>query len=227
MSPPPVLYRVGTRDNVFKWRLPRQTLEAAHPNDDSRWDAPRADFATLYFATAEVGAFIETLPYFLVDEDFLKRMHTETAEDEPDSDFDRDFRRQVTSDYFKRVLASATLAGDVSFIDVDHPRTHAQLNQERPDLLGEWKLSEFDRGVVMTQDRRITRTLAGHLRARSTPDIVGIRYESRRSAGKECWAVWERADGLFGDYDVDPLTPGTRGLREAADLLDLALPIDV
>lgn len=61
----------------------------------------------------------------------------------------------------------------------------------------EWNLAEFDRGVVMTQGRRIKRTLAGHLRTRSTPDIVGIRFESRRAVGKECWAVWERADGGF------------------------------
>ncbi len=192
MSPPPVLYRVGSRDNVFKWRLPNLTLEASDPKDGSRWDAPRADFATLYFATAEVGAFIETLKYFLVDEDFLERMRMETPEEEPEPQFDLEFRRQVTSDYFKRVLASVTFGGDVKFIDVDHPLTHAQLNRERPDLLKEWNLAEFDRGVVMTQDRRITRTLAGHLRTRSTPDIVGIRYESRRSAGKECWAVGAR-----------------------------------
>jgi hypothetical protein len=182
VSPPPVFYRVGTRENVFKWRLPRLTLEASDPKDGSRWDAPRADFATLYFATAEVGAFVETLPYYLVDEGFVERMRAETPEEDPDPEFERDFRRQVTPDYFKRVLASVTLAGDVKFMDVDHPLTHAQLNRERPDLLEEWDLAGFDRGVVMTQDRRITRTLAGHLRTRSTSDIVGIRYESRRSA---------------------------------------------
>lgn len=227
MSPPSVLYRVGTRENVFKWRLPRLTLEASDPKDGSRWDAPHADFATLYFATAEVGAFVETLPYALVDDSFLERMRGETPEDEPEPEFDPDFRRQVTPDYFKRVLASVTLAGDVKFIDIDHPLTHAQLNRERLDLLKEWNLTGFDRGVAMTQDRRITRTLAGHLRTRSTPNIVGIRYESRRSAGKECWAVWERADAHLSDHDAEPLTPNTPGLREAVDLLDVALPVDV
>jgi hypothetical protein len=193
-----------------------------------RWDAPEADFATLYGATTAVGAFIETLPYYRRSDDFLARLHRETSEDEPDASLDLDLATgEIKADYFKRILGRASLPSDLRFVDVDHARTHAQLNRELPELLAQHGLQEFDRGVVMNADRRITRAIAGHLHAIAGPDVVGLRYESRRHRGIECWAVWEQASAQLADVDLDPLTPDLRDLQEAAATLGLTFPADV
>jgi hypothetical protein len=113
----------------------------------------------------------------------------------------------------------------VRFVDADDPRTHAQLTRELPKLLQDHDLVEIDRGVVMSQKRIITRTIAGHLhRQLRDDDVVGIRYESRRYGRRgECWAIWER-EGLIYDIEPDPITPAIPELQEAAQLLGLHLP---
>jgi hypothetical protein len=85
-----------------------------------------------------------------------------TAEDEPDPGLDPPLSTGlVPSSYFNRLLARAVPDRELRFVDVDHPRTHAELTRSLPTLLRDHDLREFDRGVVMAQDRRITRAIAG------------------------------------------------------------------
>lgn len=228
VPPPDRLFRVGWQPDPFRWSWPAATLADSEPPDSSRWDAPEADFATLYAATTEVGAFIETLPYYRRSEDFQATLRRETSEDEPDPGFDLDLATgEVKKDYFDRVLGRASLPTDWRFIDVDHARTHAELNKELPDLLSQHRLREFDRHVVMHADRRITRSIAGHLHAVAESGVIGLRYESRLHRGIECWAVWEQARDELYDVDMDPLTPQLRAVNEAASILALTLPAEV
>lgn len=228
VPPPARLFRVGWWPNAFRWRLPAATLADSESHDLGRWDAPEADFGTLYAATTEVGAFIETLPYYRRSQDFLAALRRETSEDEPDPGLDLDLATdEIKEDYFQRVLGRASLSGDWRFVDVDHARTHAELNKELPRLLAEHNLREFDRHVVMHADRRITRAIAGHLHAAAGPDVIGLRYESSRHRGIECWAIWERARDELDDIDMDPITPELRAVKEAASILALTLPTHV
>jgi hypothetical protein len=227
MSPPPTLFRVGRWPNPFKWPPPPDPLSLSGSFDRSRWDDPEGEFSTIYAATDALGAFIEVLPYYRRSpEDFLARLYSETSEDEPDEDVDY-ADGEIKPDFFSRLLGRAKLHDGVRFVDVDHPQTHAELNREMPELLHEFGFQEFDRGVVMHQDRRVTRPIAGFLHDRfEGSDVVGIRYESRRYAARECWAIWERS-GLIYDVDPDPLVPAMPDLQAAAAVLGLRLPRNV
>ena len=228
VASPDTLYRVGRLPNPFVWRPPRKTLaQTPHPHDGYRWDAPEADFATLYFGGSPLASFVETLAYYRPDAAFNARLRALTSEDEPDDEYDFDFGSgRIPASYYDRALGRARLEGEQYFVDVDHPRTHAQLTEDLHDLLTAHGHREFDRGVMMTQDRRITRPVAGHLRrvaATAEAVICGVRYECRVSAGLECWAVWDRCSDQLVEREVDPLTPHIPELREAAELLDLRL----
>jgi hypothetical protein len=226
VASPGTLYRVGRWPNPFVWRRPRtKLLDELHPHDGYRWDAPEADFATMYCATEPVGSFVETLANYRRDDYFAARLHAATNEDEPDAEYAFDaIGGVVPRGYFDRVLGRATLDPEHDFIDVDHPRTHAQLTQELPNLLVKQGAREFDRGVMMTQDRRITRTVAGHLYAQTASTAAGIRYESRLHRDLECWALWEHCAPYLTDHEVDPLTADHPEIRRAAELLKLQLP---
>jgi RES domain len=230
VASPGALYRVGRWPNPFSWRRPLFRLsEAPAPHDGYRWDAPTSDFATLYFGTDPLACFVETLAYYRRHAAFNERLRAATDEDAPDAEYEFALGSgTVPESYFDRVLGHAILATEHKFIDVDHPRTHAQLSDDLPDLLATHGLREIDRGVMMTQDRSITRTVAGYLHAyasTSSISIGGIRYESRIHTGLECWAVWAQHAEYLVDRDIDPLTPDTPGVKEAADLLELKLPI--
>ena len=63
VASPDTLYRVGRLPNPFVWRPPRKTLaQTPHPHDGYRWDAPEADFATLYFGAAPWPASLRRSP---------------------------------------------------------------------------------------------------------------------------------------------------------------------
>jgi hypothetical protein len=77
---------------------------------------------------------------------------------------------------------------------------------------------------MMTQDRRITRTVAGHLYSQAAATATGIRYESRVHSGLECWALWEHCDEHLTDRESTLLTPEHPEVKQAAELLELQLP---
>lgn len=226
---PGTLYCVGPWPNPFAWRRPRHMLASTpHHHDGLLWDAPGADFATLYCATEPVGSFVETLAYYRRADDFVTALGEATDEDEPDPEYDFEVGGgTVPPDYFDLVLGRATLDPNQRFIDIDDPRTHAQLTEELPDLLAEHGFRTFDHNVTINQDRRITRAIAGHLYAHATDTTVairGLRYESRLCRGLECWALWEQCNGYLVDRETDPLTPEIPEIKKAAELLKLRLP---
>jgi hypothetical protein len=228
VASPDTLYRVGRLPNPFVWRPPLFTLvDAPGPHDGYRWDAPQADFATLYFGGSALASFVETLAYYRPDAAFIARLHAMTSDDEPDDEYDFDLGSgRIPASFFERALGRARLDGDQQFVDVDHPHTHAQLTEDLHDLLTAHGHREFDRGVMMTQNRNVTRTIAGHLygvAGSADANICGIRYESRVCSGLECWAVWEHCSDQLVDREVDPLTPNVPELRQAAELLGLRL----
>ena len=226
VASPGTLYRVGRSPSPFVWRRPRIALaDSVDPHDGYRWDAPNADFATLYCATRPLGSLVETLAYYRRDADFAAMLHSATDDDEPDPEYDFAVARGlVPRSYFERVLGQGRLDPKHRFIDVDHPRTHAQLTEELPDLLTRHGVRHFDRGVMMTQDRRITRTVAGHLYSQAAATATGIRYASRVHGGLECWALWEHCDEHLTDRESTPLTPEHPEVKQAAELLELQLP---
>ena len=76
----------------------------------------------------------------------------------------------------------------------------------------------------MTQDRRVTRRVAGFLYEHYRHEAMGIRYESRLMSDLECWALWPQAQVAVYDVDVEPISPETPALVEAAERLGVLLP---
>jgi hypothetical protein len=82
-----------------------------------------------------------------------------------------------------RALGQGGLAEE-QLVDLSHPDTHHELNTALAGFLA--GLDGFDRGVMMTQDRRITRRVAAYLHAGT--NAIGISYECRFIPGT-CYAI--------------------------------------
>lgn len=222
---PPVLYRVGRLPDPLAWRPPREPLE---PSNDpvlggGRWDDPSGEFATLYCATTELGAFMEVLAPLRPVGGILDRILRETSEEDPDPYHDPTLSTGVVS---PRLFAHWRGIGRVEpqphayFVDMAATKSHNALNLDLSGLLGVVGAPQFARGVVMHHDRRLTRSIAGHLH-RELPEASGLRFESRVDAF-ECWALWENREAVAAT-DVDPVDPASPMLHRAAERLGITL----
>lgn len=229
LVPPPVrVYRVARPTRPFNWSAPREPLPASEGPvfEGRRWDDPEGSFATVYCGTSPEAAFAETIAPFRRVSGLRERIFEATDEDEPDPTYDFDDPEGIVPvGYFERALGYALVDEDVRFIDVDDARTHNELNARFGELLEELGAGrQFDRGLVMTQDRRVTRRVAGFLYEHYRHEAMGIRYESRLMSDLECWALWPQAQVAVYDVDVEPISPETPALVEAAERLGVLLP---
>ena len=104
------------------------------------------------------------------------------------------------------------------------PRTHAWLTQEMPELLAAIGEERFERPTVMTNNRRMTRTIAGRLHAFDELDghsIMGLRYESK-IGDFECWALWRRGNRVES-VTLQAITRHTPELVRAAELMEVPI----
>jgi hypothetical protein len=229
---PTALYRVGRLPEPFIWRFPVENLLDSDNGPElggGRWDAPASEFETLYCADSPVVAFAETIAAYRPVGGLEAKIAAATDEEEPDSEFDFPAHTgELPDTYFEpqqpsphgRALGKAVVIGDPMLVDVGHPDTHHELNSALGALLRRFHVDGFDRGVMMSQDRRITRPVAAYLHGIAT-GAVGIQYESRYLDGF-CFVLWQRAPVHPGD--VNPVTKHTRDLRRAAELLHIRIP---
>jgi RES domain len=189
----------------------------------NRWDDARAVFGTIYAASDATGAFAETIAGFRLRPGLTAAILESTAEDAPDPLFDPSLAGGVlpTSYFEQRALGRARMPPEQRLVDVAHPDTWHYLNAHFGHHVHRLGFDGYDRGVVMSQDRRITRPVASYLHA-ALPAAVGIRYESRFLT-TDCFALWERARLVAPE--VDPVVPETPELRRAAKALRIALPL--
>jgi RES domain len=230
---PSVLWRVGRPPGVFTWRLPQDRELLASDErprlEGNRWDDPDGETATLYCATTPLAAFLEVLAQLRSGgEGIVAEILQATGEDSPDPRLDPALRAGVLPAEFlaDRCLAKASAARGPLFIDMASPQTHNLLGERLPHVLRYLGAHQFDRGVVMSQDRRVTRQIAGFLREYADSDlrdqgpVAGLRYESRIAAEQTCWAIWQ--DRLqLSDEQQCSITGEHPDLLEAAELLDI------
>lgn len=184
------LFRIGRPNNPFNWDARQSPL----PKSDvpilngRRWDDPNGEFVTVYCGTTRETSFAETIAQFRKVSGFRQRLLEATSEDQPDPMYDfEEPEGRVPPGYFLRALGHAQVDEDVRFVDVDDVRTHNELNANHGELLAELgTAAQYDRGLMMTQDRRLTRRLAGYLHQHYGAHAVGIRYESRLLPDLEC-----------------------------------------
>ena len=232
---PPVLWRVGRPPGVFAWRLlqDRELLASdERPRlEGNRWDDPDGETATLYCAGTPLAAFLEVLAQLRSGgEGIVAEILQATSEDSPDPRLDPALRAGVLpAEFFAdRCLASASVVQGPLFIDMASPQTHNLLGERLPHVLRYLGAHQFDRGVVMSQDRRVTRQIAGFLREyadgelRDQGPIAGLCYESRIAAEQTCWAIWQ--DRLqISDEQQCSITSEHPDLLKAAELLDIKI----
>jgi hypothetical protein len=169
VSPPPSgLVRVGRNPTPIQWRDPRTRLEeeAASPLlTGNRFDAPDGEFRSIYFGSTIYGAWIEKLSPFRPVSDLAERIAAALDPDEDeDSGFESDLRSGVLeADFFKDlVVVEVPVHPDAVFIDVENAATLDALNlRVGRSFLDRYQLGErFTRGVPLSHDRRVTRSLA-------------------------------------------------------------------
>ena len=225
------LWRVGRLpDPVDVPPTPAPIVNADVPLlETNRWDDAQGQFSTLYCGTTPEACFAETLAPFRPT-DVVSRINAfMTEEADEGTDFDL-VSGTVPADYIHhRALAHFTVPVHRNFIDIDDAKTHAALNASIPHVPRDYGLQGFDRGVAMTQDRRITRRIARHYydlsQAHDHHAFCGIRYESRLDAQYECWALFVPPLPFdTAEADVTHLTWSNEHLRAAAERLSLTLP---
>lgn len=215
---------MGRLPDPFAWRSRSDQLRHSDAPvlGGNRWDDSRGVFGTIYAASDAAGAFAETIASFRPRPGLTAAILESTAEEAPDPRFDPSLAGGVLpSSYFdQRALGRARIAPEQRLVDVAHPDTWHYLSVHFGHHVHRFGFDGYDRGVVMSQDRRITRPIASHLHA-TLPGAVGIRYESR-FLPTDCFALWERAQLV--SPEVDPVVPETPELRRAAKALHIGLP---
>lgn len=229
-APATGVYRVAKGLDPFVFRPPRSALPDGNEPvlDGNRWDDPSARFASLYCATTAEAAFGETIARYRETDGLIGRIAAFLNSD-PDPAYDFELAPgRVPPDYFAdRYLGHVAVDPDVRFVDVDHPHTHAAATPALRGLLRQHRLREVDRGVMFHADRRLTRPIARYYwtlaQSPDHRDWAGLRYESRLSAGWECWALWKPSPIRLHVSDVHTVTRANPDLRAAAARLRLIL----
>lgn len=237
---PPTLYHVGYLPDPLKWWPPQDPLPGVDDpelqeiiRDGNRWDAPDGLWGTLYLADTPVVAFAE-----VIATRFRERLHQAakileaTSEDEPDPEYDfplidggvlpRSFFEPQPPRPEQRVLARAQVLEECPpFVDVSHPDTHRELALKFGEELARLGIDGVDRGVVMQQNRHVTRAFAGYLYPRYHREAAGIRFESRFARDGWCYAAWENMRPHLKLEDKEPVTSEHPDLRAACEMLHI------
>lgn len=231
--PPPQrgFWRVGRWPDPFAFPpnptpLPSNTDEPILGG--GRFDDPNGSYPTLYCSTSAVCAYGETIAVFRRRAGLLEAIDA-YLDGRPDPEYDPELHPGIVPDDYLsgRAIGWAEVSAKARFVDVAAAQTHRDAGIRLADLLRQHGLKEFDRGVVMTQDRRLTRPVGRiyyELRVEIGSGWNGIRYESRHQEGWECWAVWD-PDAVLGiDAAISPISLTSPALHEAAATVGVELP---
>jgi RES domain len=228
LPPPGGLVRIGAVPWPFHWPEPRVLAQHGPAPDlsGSRFDAPRGEYRTLYFASDVTGALVEVLARFRQVPDLAQRLSDDGFDTPPDPEHDPPIAfGAVVADYLtNRCAGSVHVDDQARFIDVDDPATHNFLHLlAGQPLLDRFGLDRIDRGSFLSRDRALTRHLALELYTHAHDRAAGLRYPSALDPTVTCYAVWDHADELLSGHDVDPLDVTQQTVRDAAARLRLTL----
>jgi len=234
IAPPPGgLNRVGRKPDPFTWRETRELTEDEQQQlgapvllSGNRYDAPSGEFRTLYFADSAYGAYLEKLSPFRARKGLAEDLDGALDDDADTTHEESLVGGQLPSDLLDRlVLGEVKFAPGALLIDVEDPATLAALARGVGDrFLKPFGLDRFDRGVVLSRNRRITRTLALELYNMSAGRAVGLRYSSAHDPDVACFAIWQTALPFMHDHGLAPVDLSSPDLANAAAILGIRLP---
>jgi hypothetical protein len=190
----------------------------------NRFDSPYGQYRVIYCGSSAEVCYGETLAP-LRPSDHLAALVA------PDWDSDhmnvmkpgqipRDWRE-------RRSILRATLDSPLPFVDIDHPKTHQWLGQDRALALSlaVMGIDAIDIGAVATADRRVTQIISNTIwNAKDDDDrhlYSGIRYLSRVNPAWECWAVFDDVDWIW--QSPEPILPNNADLQRVTDLFGLTV----
>lgn len=244
MSPEHVLVPFGVelRDDV--WRVarnihpPMQTpprhLQRGGRFDDLVDDETDeiADFGVLYVGETPTSTFLETL--------HLYRRRLDTARNVADNIIVEAETRQsllnaeemsgrVPNQWMDvRVLAHGRLVTGAPVFDLAKPAAVQAVRESLEPSLIALGLEDLDFSHVLGDNRDLTRAISRWIWSMESkagqPLFAGIRYRSRFDPESICLALFEDRYNVDGDIDIQPITPETPGLNEAASVLRLEIP---
>jgi hypothetical protein len=198
--------------------------------EGNRWDDAYGKFSSLYAATTAAAAFGETISRYREKADLIAKIDA-FLEGPPDPEYNFDTEPGVVpSDYLSnRRIGRCDIPPWALFVDVDHAETHAHATRGLASLLTEIGFKEFDRGVMMSPDRRVTRPVASfyHHLSRTADEMeatCGLRYESRLAGEWECWSLWEPLPLDPTTAELETVTSSNPDLISAVEKLGLRLP---
>jgi hypothetical protein len=229
-APSTGLWRIGRWPDPFSFPTPQSPLPMLANEvvlGGGRFDDPRGTYSTLYCATSAACAYGETISVFRTQRGVLARMEA-FLEGSPDPEYDPDLEPGVIPANFLsgRAIGWVPIDATARFVDMADHVTHRDGTMRAAQLLNRYGLRELDRGVVMSQDRRLTRPLGRlyyDLRARQGVAWAGLCYESRHRGGWQCWAIWD-SDALLGlEARIYPIDPASPALAEAAQIVGVAI----
>jgi len=229
VAPRSPIYRVGRSPDPFE--APSWAFVGADSTFGGRFDDPGGRhgvdpgdrFRVLYFASASVGAFGETLARFRPDLDAL-------AQSRVDPSSSRLARPVVPAAWrLARRIGVTTLIPSLVFANLGTPETVQELRQALAPLALSLGLPDLDISALTGPHRALTQEVARYLYEQhdpsGTPLYHGIRYQSRFNMAWECWAVF--TDRLLHRIvRVDPIAATDPGLYDAARILRLTIEQD-
>lgn len=234
LVPPPAeaVVRVGYRPDPFVFREPERLEDDADQwgplEAGNRFDAPDFEFRTLYYASRRYGAYLEKLATFRPTSHIDVKIN-KTFDETPDPPYGYPIESGVlTSAFFEPlVLGEAHLETRARFIDVEHEATFDFLAERvGRSFLNRHGFARFDRAIVATQERAVTRHLALELHTllHAELNVVGIYYSSAHGRDVDCWALWDTGRWALSNHALVPIDYGDPELRDAAKIHRITLP---
>jgi hypothetical protein len=230
--PPSRFWRVSSWNEPFEPPPPAAPLGSAPEDDDGhRYDDPHGRESTLYCATEPQGALGECLAEFAYNAAAAVRIET-FLDGDADPEHDRDYQRPLDEAdilAFEWKLASASADTESVFIDVDNWRSYLAVAPKAIPAVARLGITRWDRSVLLSARRSVTRTLAGIWKAEAVDPFThelrasGLRFTSRLPPAWECWALWEPLAVVEEDREVVDVTIDLPELKLAAAMLGVAL----
>jgi len=228
------VWRVSSWDEPFEPPPPPPPIGSAGPEEENagRWDAPDGSFRVLYCSTEPEGAIGEKIAPFTQNPAAVAEIEG-FFEEEPDPEWQDDFLAAgLTAEDVAGLAASLSWAparADARVVDVWHASTLRVFARLLAPAIRRFGMTRLDRLTLLTDERAITRTVAGILHRAACDGhgeprwASGLRFESRLPPGWECFALWEPVPVEAERMSSEPLTIDNPHLRSAAAQLGVVL----
>ena len=236
--------RFGVEVGASVWRVSRRKygameLPPRHAQGAGRFDDPglrtsheSGEYGVLYVGSDPKSSFIETLSgirnSLSVQANVLKESIMEVDERDRFVEESEATGSTITQHWMDDWrLTSAKIITIAPIFNLGNPAAVQFIREELAVAILAMGFTDLDFSHVLSDNRDLTRAISRWLWTMTTdsnkPLFSGIRYRSRFDPECICLALYEGRFSIDGDIDIQPITPETPGLPEAASTLRLTI----